>query len=224
MADSFASGETYRRAFDDQPMPMLSYGLRFSAACAKEIERLGSSRIYVLASRSLATTSDSLETLKRTLGKKIVGIRVGVSAHTPISECLEMIAAVRALDDGIDCIVTLGDGSITDAGKLVRFALANDAFTEEEVNTLWGGHSHNPKRRENIKPPTIALICIPTSLSGGEYQHILGATETVSHAKRTFEPKVNPTLTIQDPELCLLTPQWLWLSSGIRAVDHCVRY
>jgi alcohol dehydrogenase class IV len=146
-------------------------------------------------------------------------ILTGVSAHTPISECLEMIAAVRTLDDGIDCIITLGGGSITDAGKLVRFALANDAFTEEEVNTLWGGHSHNPKRRENIKPPTIALICIPTSLSGGEYQHILGATETVSHAKRTFEPKVNPTLTIQDPELCLLTPQWLWLSSGIKAVD-----
>jgi alcohol dehydrogenase class IV len=222
MAGFYSHGETYRRAFDDQPLPMLSYGLRFSDACAKEIERLGSSKIYILASRSLAKTSDSLETLKKTLGAKVVGVRIGVGAHTPISDCLEMISEARAVDGGIDCVITLGGGSVTDAGKLVRFALANDAFTEEEVNTLWGGHSHNPKQRKDIKPPTIPLICIPTSLSGGEYQHILGATETVSHAKRTFEPKVNPTLTIQDPELCQFTPQWLWLSSGIRAVDHCI--
>ncbi|KAN0099552.1 Dehydroquinate synthase-like protein [Hyaloscypha variabilis] len=222
MANFFASGETYRRAFEDQELPMLSYGLRFSDACAKERSRLGSSRIYVLVSKSLATKSDSLKKLKKTLGEKIVGIRVGIGAHTPISECLEMINEIKGLDGGIDCIITLGGGSVTDAGKLVRFALANDAFTDEEVNTLWGGHSHNPKQRKNAKLPTIPLICIPTSLSGGEYQHIAGATETVSHAKRTFEPKVNPTLTIQDPELCFLTPQWLWLSSGIRAVDHCV--
>ncbi|PMD21709.1 Dehydroquinate synthase-like protein [Hyaloscypha hepaticicola] len=222
MANFFASGETYRRAYDDQPLPMISYGLRFSEACAKELERLGSSRPYVLASQSLAKTSDSLEKLKQSLGEKIVGVRIGVGAHTPISECLEMISEIRELDGGVDCLITVGGGSVTDAAKLVRFALANDAFTDEEVNTLWGGHSHNPKQRKDIKLPTIPLICIPTSLSGGEYQSIAGATETLSHAKRTFEPKVNPTLTIQDPEICLLTLQWLWLSSGIRAVDHCV--
>jgi alcohol dehydrogenase class IV len=137
---------------------MISYGLRFSEACAKELERLGSSRAYVLASRSLAKTSDSLEKLKQTLGEKIVGVRIGVGAHTPISECLEMISEIRELDGGIDCLITLSGGSVTDAAKLVRFALANDAFTDEEVNTLWGGHSHNPKQRKDIKLPTIPLI------------------------------------------------------------------
>lgn len=200
---------------------MLSYGLRFQEICALEIQRLNSSKVYILASRSLATKTNSLESLKSALGSNIVGTHIGIGAHTPISECLEIIAKIRAFG-GIDCIITLGGGSVTDAGKLVRFALANNAFTEEDVNTLWGGHSHNPDQSKNIKPPTIPLLCIPTSLSGGEYQHILGASETISHAKRTFEPKVNPTLCVLDPELCLMTPQSLWLSSGIRAVDHCV--
>ncbi|KFZ11173.1 hypothetical protein V502_07707 [Pseudogymnoascus sp. VKM F-4520 (FW-2644)] len=220
-SDFFSHGETYRRAYTDQALPMMSYGLRFQDACVQAVKRLDTTRVYVLASRSLATSSNSLIALKEALDGRVVGEHVGVSAHTPISECLEIIGAIRKLD-GVDCLITLGGGSVTDAGKLIRFALANEAYTDDEVNTLWGGHSHNPRQREQIIPPTIPLLCIPTSLSGGEYQSIAGATETVSRAKRTFEPKVNPTLTIQDPELCLLTPQWLWLSSGIRAVDHCI--
>ncbi|KAL5352710.1 hypothetical protein ACLOAV_002658 [Pseudogymnoascus australis] len=168
MSDSgfFSHGETYRRAYVDQALPMISYGLRFQEACVQAVERLGATKVYVLASRSLATNSNSLTVLKKALDGRVVGEHVGITAHTPISECLEIIGAIRKLD-GVDCLITLGGGS-------------------------------------------------------GEYQSIAGATETVSRAKRSFEPKVNPTLAIQDPELCLLTPQWLWLSSGIRAVDHCV--
>ena len=85
MANFFDSGETYRRAYDDQPLPMISYGLRFSEACAKELERLGSSRAYVLASRSLAKTSDSLEKLKQTLkGKDSWSPRWSWRSHTNI--------------------------------------------------------------------------------------------------------------------------------------------
>jgi alcohol dehydrogenase class IV len=29
-------------------------------------------------------------------------------------------------------------------------------------------------------------------------------------------------LIILDPELCLTTPEYHWLSTGIRSVDHCV--
>jgi alcohol dehydrogenase class IV len=104
----------------------------------------------------------------------------------------------------------------------VRWALANAVYTAADLNTLWGGHSHNPLKRASISPPTIPLICIPTSLSGGEYQSIAGGTDSISHAKRTFEPGVDPELVIQDPELCLTMPERVWLSTGIRSVDHCV--
>jgi alcohol dehydrogenase class IV len=174
-----------------------------------------------MASKSLATKTDAFAKLLTSLGGKVKGSYIGLGSHTPIHEVVDIIKDVRQLG-GIDCLITLGGGSLTDGGKLVRFAIANNAYTAEEINTLWGGHSHNPAKRAHVETPTMPLICIPISLSGGEYQHIAGATEKVSRAKRTFEPHVDPTVVIQDPELCLMTPQWLWLSSGIRAVDHCV--
>ncbi|KFY89105.1 hypothetical protein V498_06525, partial [Pseudogymnoascus sp. VKM F-4517 (FW-2822)] len=170
MSDSgfFSHGETYRRAYVDQALPMISYGLRFQEACVQAVERLEATKVYVLASRSLATNSNSLTVLEKALNGRVVGEHVGMTAHTPISECLEIIGAIRKLDGAlfrsVDCLITLGGGSVTDAGKLIRFALANEAYTDDEINTLWGGHSHNPTQREQITPPTIPLICIPTSL------------------------------------------------------------
>ncbi|KAJ9406604.1 hypothetical protein DTO045G8_5552 [Paecilomyces variotii] len=218
---NFFSQETFRQAYPDRPLPMLSYGLRFPEACARHVERLGCTKTYILSSKSLATKTDALDRLQKSLEGKLVGIFVGISSHTPLTEVLKVIEDVRNLG-GVDCLITLGGGSVTDAAKVVRFALANSAYTADEVDTLWGGHSHNPRQRDVLNPPTIPLIHIPTSLSGGEYQHIAGVTDERTHAKRTYEPHVDPTLVIQDPELCLHTPAWLWLSSGIRAVDHCV--
>ncbi|RGP77031.1 alcohol dehydrogenase [Fusarium longipes] len=218
---SWFGNETTRPAFSSKPTPLLSYGRPFPEICLKQVQgRFKSSRIYIIASRSLSKHTSSLEDLKTALGGRVVGVRIGISPHTPIPEIVDILAEVKSLD--IDCIVTLGAGSITDGAKLVRFALANDAWTREDIDTLWGGKSHNPKMRETLHKPTIPLICIPTSLSGGEYQAIAGATDEETKAKLTFEPKVDPDLVIQDPQLTTTTPEKIWLSTGIRAVDHCV--
>ena len=222
MADFF-SAETFKPAFTDRPSPRISYGLHFPEAAAKHVkETFHASRVYIIASKSLSTNTDALERLKAALGDRTVGVRIGIGSHTPIADIVDIIAEVRPLE--VDCLITLGAGSLTDGAKLVRFAIANDAYSVEDINTLWGGPSHsNPARRQDLKRPTIPLICIPTSLSGGEYQQLAGATEPApSHAKRSFEPHVDPDLVIQDPELSMTTPEWVWLSTGIRAVDHCV--
>ena len=31
-----------------------------------------------------------------------------------------------------------------------------------------------------------------------------------------------PSAVVLDPAITVHTPEWLWLSTGIRAVDHCV--
>jgi alcohol dehydrogenase class IV len=33
---------------------------------------------------------------------------------------------------------------------------------------------------------------------------------------------MSPDVVILDPELASLTPDWVWLSTGVRAIDHCV--
>lgn len=214
--------EQFRRVYDDRPLPMLSQSANFDDVCTSFLQASGCKQAFIIASRSLATKTDTLARLKACLGTVLAGEWIGISSHTPVGECIDLINVVRSVPN-VDCLITLGGGSVTDSGKLVRFALANDVHTREGLDTLWGGKTHaNPKKRENIKPPTIPLVHIPTTLSGGEFQHIAAATDEASHTKHLFEPGVDPTLVIQDPEICVHTPAKLWLSSGIRAVDHCV--
>jgi alcohol dehydrogenase class IV len=67
------------------------------------------------------------------------------------------------------------------------------------------------------------VINIPTSLSGGEYSPFGGATDKRTNHKAGFaHPQIGADIIILDPALSISTPERIWLSTGIRAVDHCV--
>jgi alcohol dehydrogenase class IV len=73
------------------------------------------------------------------------------------------------------------------------------------------------------KPSEIPIICIPTTLSGGEYSVYSGVTNHVTHKKVQFSPPLaSPSLIILSGELACATPLDIWLQSGMRGVDHCV--
>jgi alcohol dehydrogenase class IV len=96
--------------------------------------------------------------------------------------------------------------------------LANDVKTSEELGKL-----PTDQNTPNIEPPTLPIINIPTSLSGGEYSPFAGATDMRNHHKASFAHKdMGASLVILDPALSVSTPKQIWLSTGIRAVDHCV--
>jgi maleylacetate reductase len=64
---------------------------------------------------------------------------------------------------------------------------------------------------------------VPTTLSAGEYTASAGCTDTVRHVKESFgHPLAVPLAVILDPGISRHTPEWLFLSTGIRAVDHAV--
>ncbi|KAJ4246876.1 hypothetical protein NW762_013428 [Fusarium torreyae] len=166
---AFAFGtEVHYSAYQGRDTPRISYGLRFPDACLKHCtDTFRSSRAYIICSKSLSKSTDALDRLSSALGDRVEGVRIGISPHTPIAEVLEVVNEIR--DRDIDCLITLGAGSLTDAAKLVRLALANAAITEEDMDCLWGTPKSNPKLRKDIVLPTIPLIHIPTSLSGGEF-------------------------------------------------------
>jgi hypothetical protein len=158
-------------AFPDREVPNITYGLPFEELCAHHVENtIHCSRIYIIASKSLSTNTNSLSRLQNALGDTVVGTRVGMSPHTHWNEVLAIAREVHPLS--IDCIITLGAGSLTDAAKVICWMLANGVTTTEEMETLL---SKNPESK-NAKPPTVTHIAIPTSLSGGEYQAIAGVT------------------------------------------------
>ncbi|KAL7626660.1 hypothetical protein AAE478_003434 [Parahypoxylon ruwenzoriense] len=211
--------ETFGPAFPDRDRPLLSFGIPFTESLPKHAEDIfHASRIYVISSRSLARNTGYLDDLKKALGSKFVGVRIGMKPHSHWSEILEVVADAKKYD--ADLLVTLGAGSLTDAAKIASFALANNVSTHEGIDALRPTSSQKP---DEIKPPKVPVVCIPTSLSGGEYSSFAGATNDKTGQKHTFAGALrSPALVILDPELTTTTPDKVWLSTGIKAVDHCV--
>ena len=129
-----SSMETFRPAFTEPPgtnlagipisnlrlvNPDLSYGLPYYESCTKHINNtFHASKVYIVASKSLSSSTDKLDKLISAIGNdKVVGLKKGITPHTPWSEILEITKECQEKD--VDCLVTLGAGSITDGCKLV---------------------------------------------------------------------------------------------------------
>jgi maleylacetate reductase len=178
-------------------------------AVAREATTAGARRVFLISSHTLATTTDAISGIAAALGDRFAGLFDAVPAHAPEPAILRAAAAARAAQ--ADLLVTVGGGSVIDAGKLVQLVLAHDA---------------NPDSLEALAtapPARLALrqVAVPTTLSAAEFGSGAGATDPVRRMKRVFRhPDMIPVAIILDPALTVHTPLWLWLSTGIRAVDH----
>ncbi|TVY31448.1 Dehydrogenase [Lachnellula subtilissima] len=211
-----AQGETYRPAFPSKTKPHISTGIPFPAAAAHHVTNtFHASKVYIIVSNSISKT-DNFTQLKKVLGDKIVGTRYGIKPHSPWDDLVETTNDIQKT--GADLIITLGAGSLTDGVKVITFALANNVSTIDDLAKL-AVEAKTP----DLKPPQIPVINIPTSLSGGEYSPGAGATDTrTNHKAGFYHPSMGADLIILDPALSVSTPERIWLSTGIRAVDHCV--
>jgi maleylacetate reductase len=133
-------------------------------------------------------------------------------------------AAEQARAAGADLIATIGGGSITDGAKAVQLCLANDIRTTDAIDRL-----RAVKRPDGTmgpppcEAPRVRQITVPTTLSGGEFSGIAGVTDERHKLKELIRhPRTIPQVVVLDPVVTRHTPEWLWLSTGIRAVDHCV--
>lgn len=115
--------EVVKLAFDGQDHPLISHGIPFAQACARHVEQnFKASRVYILASGTLARTTNVVRTLQQALDGKVVGVRYGMTPHTLWSECIEVTKDAKEVD--VDLIVTLGGGSLIDAAKIVSLVRA----------------------------------------------------------------------------------------------------
>ena len=75
------------------------------------------------------------------------------------------------------------------------------------------------------KPASIKVILVPTSLSASEWNGSSSCTNP-SGKKQHFSPgghrAAAADLILMDTMLASTAPEKLWLSSGVRCIDHCV--
>ncbi len=204
------------------PMDEVLFGKPAAEAVAEEARRLDAHRVFLMVSGTLNRETDEIEKVRRALGNRCAGTFDKMPPHTPRHAVIE--ATAQARDAKADLIATIGGGSITDGAKAVQLCLANDVRTTEAMDALRSvkgpdGAMGPPP----CKAPDVRQITVPTTLSGGEFSGISGVTDERTRVKELFRhPRIIPQAVMLDAAVTVHTPEWLWLSTGIRAVDHCV--
>jgi alcohol dehydrogenase class IV len=138
-----------------------------------------------------------------------------------LNEKTGLISLVEALLGSRHAGTFAGIGQHTPGGAVERAAV--EAETADLLVGVGGGSVIDGTKavaRELGYPQQVA---IPTTLSGAEWANRAGVTDERSGRKRGFaDPKTVPRVVVLDPEATVFTPEKLWLSTGIRALDHAV--
>ena len=199
-------------------MDEVVFGRPAAEAVAEQVRRLDAHRAFLMVSGTLNRSTDEIAKVRAALGNRCAGVFDAMPPHTPRAAVIAATAQARASQ--ADVLITLGGGSLTDGAKAVQLCLANDITTPEGLDAL---RVLPGADAPTCKPPTVRQISIPTTLSAGEFSAIAGVTDERRKVKELFRhPRVMPSAVILDPAVTVHTPEWLFLSTGIRAVDHCV--
>jgi len=203
-------------------MDEVVFGVPAAQAVADLARRAGAERVLLMVSGTLNRETPEIERVRAALGNRCAAVFDRMRPHTPRQAVIEATEAARAA--GADLIVTVGGGSVTDAAKAVQLCLANDVRSAEALDAL--RPVKGPDGTVDPPPcaaPTVRQISVPTTLSAGEFSAISGVTDERTRVKELFRhPRVVPAAVVLDPAITVHTPEWLFLSTGIRAVDHCV--
>lgn len=198
--------------YDALPQERVHFGKAVREALGDEVERLGAKRVFVATSKTLREKTGAISLIATTLGPKCVAIFDDIAEHSKLDGVLEAVRVAR--ETKADLLVGVGGGSIIDGLKVVQLALAEKVETMDQLLAL--------ANKRHTKPAPIRQIAVPTTLSGAEVTPAGGGTDAERGQKLGFmNPFLVPRAIIYDPALGALTPEWLWLSSAIRGVDHC---
>ncbi|MDR3422662.1 MAG: iron-containing alcohol dehydrogenase [Xanthobacteraceae bacterium] len=204
------------------PLERVVFGRPAAEAAVEEMARIGATRVFIVASKSLAKNTPVIRSIAGALGPHYAGLFDGCVQHSPRASVIEAAQAVRAAAP--DLILTVGGGTAIDTVKVLQICLAHGVQTSEGLDGLHASVGPDGKRHvPEIKPSPVRQVVVPSTLSGAEFSNLAGITDERIRQKHSFiGPDVGARSVILDPEITLHTPQWLWLSTGIRGVDHAV--
>jgi len=204
-------------------MERVVFGRSAAEAVAEATDRLGARRVFILAGNTLNRKTDAIRQIAEALGPRFGGLHDEMPAHSPRDAVVA--CANKAREAGCDLLVSIGGGSVTDGGKAVTICLEHDIREPDGLEPFRTVVDEITGKRSfpQYRAPRIRQICVPTTLSGGEFNARAGVTEPRLRLKQAYiHPGLIPLAVIFDPAVTMHTPEWLWLSTGIRAVDHAV--
>jgi alcohol dehydrogenase class IV len=186
-----------------------------------EVQELGGKRVLVLSGRTVAEKTDAVRRIKDGLGDMCGGVYSGLTQRAPLSTAVE--AANLAIATGADTLVGVGGSTISDAARMIAVLMAEGITTEEQLRRL--GEEQDMLLTPNLDGKALPLqVAVPTTLSAGEFNMGGGNVldDQAGHKIRVRHPRLYADLIVLDPVMTEGTPDWLWLSTGVKAMDHCI--
>lgn len=189
-------------------------GARAAQVVPELARQAGATRVVLVTSRSLAD-GPLIGQLRTALGARFGGLYGSVRPHSPREDVLAATTVARQA--GCDLLVAVGGGSVIDATKVVQLCLWYGLATIGDLDRL---HGAMPAPASPVVPRMLAL---PTTLSAAEFNALAGVTDAARGRKEAFEhPDLAPRWVVLDPDALAKTPADIVLSTGVRAIDHCV--
>ena len=190
------------------------YGQPAAEALSGLAKDFQAQRLLLITTRSLDRDDGVVAALADALGSRCVGRFSRIRAHSPRDDVLACAEFARERD--ADLLVAIGGGSVIDAVKAVQLCLWAEARTSDALAELRAGGARG-------LTPDVRMVALPTTLSAAEFTPFAGVTDTARRTKEGyFHPKLAPRAVVLDPALTMETPERLWLSTGMKAVDHAV--
>ena len=198
------------------------FGLSAAEGIAAEVAQRGAKRIFVVTSRSLNRNTGAVKAALVPVQERVVGLFDECVEHTPRDTVIALTRRLR--DTQADLIVSIGGGTVIDTVKVALVCLAEDV---DDVDAMSAWHMRVNADGTRVTPqprlPPCRQIAVPTTLSGAEFSDLGGCTDTRHGTKQGYTGShIGATAVILDPRITVHTPQRLWLSTGVRALDHAV--
>jgi alcohol dehydrogenase class IV len=208
-------------AFEITRTRHIRYGVGSTQRLAEDLDELGTSRVFLITSRTLAEQTPLISQYQQLLGDRVVGMSAVSRQHVPRSAVIATADEVRSA--GADVLVSVGGGSQIDCAKGVALMVAEGITDPDECDRMRILYEPPDVTIPSIDNPTLPHVTISTTLSASEFTYFAGITDEKRQVKDLYaDPKLSPAAVYLDPSVTQYTPDWLWASSGIRAVDHCV--
>src|SRR5712671_2449234 len=185
------------------------------AALDGELSRAGAKRVFLITTGSIARNPAVLGPIESAIGERLSGKTADIGQHAPVREVAQAAREARELN--ADALVSAGGGSPIDAAKAVAWSLASgiDLAEPDALQRARGVRLAGKAVLPHFAVPTTLSVA---ELSGSAGFSAEGTNEKVGVAASELVPKA----VFYDAALAVHTPLELWLSTGIRAVDHAV--
>ena len=198
------------------------WGKPAAEAVVEEADRRAAKRLFIVTGRTLNRQTNVVTKIRDALGSRCVGTFDECREHTPRESVMAAADAARAARP--DLIVSIGGGTVIDTVKVMLIALAHELTRPEQLGDFHLSVNPDGSRRTPlIKPLPFRQIAVSTTLSAAEFSNFGGCVDMVRKVKDGYMGReIGPATVILDAAATLPTPEWLWHSTGIRAVDHAV--